>query len=162
MIQNYCTQCGAKLTEKELEKEGIVPFCPKCNEYRFPMFNVACSMIVINEENGKILLIKQYGRPLYILVAGYVNRKEELEECVRREIKEETGMTVDYIKFNHSKFYEPSNTLMCNFIVFVKDNSEFNPNEEIDSYAWFTKEEALVNIKKGTAEYFLKHYLGVE
>ena len=89
-----------------------------------------------------------------------LNEKGRIRPCFYLE--EETGMTVDYIKFNHSKFYEPSNTLMCNFIVFVKDDSEFNPNEEIDSYAWFTKEEALVNIKKGTAEYFLKHYLGVE
>ena len=160
MIQKCCPECGTKLIEKELDKEGFVPFCPSCNQYRFQMFNTACSMIIINKETNKILLVKQYGRTLYILVAGYVNRGETLEDCVRREIKEETNMTVEDIKFNHSKFYEPSNTLMCNFIVHVKNDSELCVNDEIDSYEWFTEKESLENIKKGTAEWFLRYYLG--
>ena len=31
-----------------------VPYCPKCQQYRFPMYNVAVSMIVVDEETGKI------------------------------------------------------------------------------------------------------------
>ena len=73
-IKCYCFECGTALIEKELEEEGIVPYCPKCQQYRFPMYNVAVSMIVVDEETGKILLIQQYGKPSYILVAGYVNR----------------------------------------------------------------------------------------
>ena len=72
MIQKHCYECGAELTEKELEGEGIVPYCPQCQQYRFPMYNVAVSMVVTDEETGKILLIQQYGKPTYILVAGYV------------------------------------------------------------------------------------------
>ena len=58
------------------------------------------------------MLIQQYGKPVYILVAGYINRGEQAENAVAREIKEKTGMTVSHIKFNRTKFYEPSNTLM--------------------------------------------------
>ena len=134
MSVKYCHECGSKLTEKELENEGIIPFCPKCNQYRFPMYNVAVSMIVINKETNKILLVKQYGKPFYILVAGYVNRTEQLEHAVSREIKEETGMNVSSIKFNRTSFYEPSNVLMCNFTAFVENDSDFCPNEEIDDY----------------------------
>ena len=90
MIQKHCFECGTALIEKELENEGIVPYCPKCEQFRFPMYNVAVSMIVINEQTGKILLIKQYGRPHFVLVAGYVNRGEQVEQAVGREIKEET------------------------------------------------------------------------
>ena len=160
MVQEYCQSCGTRLIEKELEHEGIVPFCPSCGEFRFPMYNVAVSMIVRNEETGKILLIRQYGKDRYILVAGYVNRTEPLEHAVRREIKEETGMTVRSLRFNRSKFFEPSNTLMCNFTAFVKDDSEFSPNEEIDSWAWFTPDEAKRNIFQGSlAQEFLNAYL---
>ena len=128
MAEKYCQECGTALIEKELENEGMVPFCPKCNQYRFPLYNVAVSMIVISRQTDKILLIKQYGRPFFILVAGYVNRT--------------------------------SNTLMCNFTAFVDDESEMNTNEEIDSYQWFTKDEAKENIKKNSlAEYFLNAYL---
>ena len=59
MIQKHCFECGTALIEKELEEEGIVPYCPKCQQYRFPMYNVAVSMIVVDEETGKILLIQQ-------------------------------------------------------------------------------------------------------
>ena len=160
MAEKYCQEGGTALIEKELENEGMVPFCPKCNQYRFPLYNVAVSMIVISRQTDKILLIKQYGRPFFILVAGYVNRTESLEHAAAREIKEETGMTVSSLRFNRTKFFEPSNTLMCNFTAFVDDESEMNTNEEIDSYQWFTKDEAKENIKKNSlAEYFLNAYL---
>lgn len=160
MSEKYCQVCGSKLIEKELEGEGIVPFCPSCNEFRFPMYNVAVSMIVINKKTDKILLIKQYGRDFYILVAGYVNRGEQIEHAVVRELKEETGMTASHIRFNRTEFFEPSNTLMCNFTVTVEDDSELSTNKEIDSFNWFSFNDARENIKpKSLASKFLNAYL---
>ncbi|HIX84586.1 MAG TPA: NUDIX domain-containing protein [Candidatus Megamonas gallistercoris] len=160
MIAKFCHECGTKLMQKELENEGIIPFCPKCKVYRFPVYNVAVSMIVINKKTDKILLIKQYGKDYYVLVAGYVNRMEQLEHAVAREIKEETGMNVSQIKFNRTRFYEPSDVLMCNFTAFVEDDSDFCVNEEIDDYCWFTYEEARKNIRQNSlAAYFLNAYL---
>lgn len=162
MITKFCHECGTKLTQKEMKNEGIVPFCPKCETFRFPMYNVAVSMIVINKKTDKILLIKQYGKDYYVLVAGYVNRTEQLEHAVAREIKEETGMTVSHIKFNRTRFYEPSDVLMCNFTAFVEDDSDFSVNEEIDDYCWFTYDEARKNIRQNSlAAYFLNAYLDV-
>lgn len=160
MIQKHCFECGAELIKQELEGEGIVPYCPQCQQFRFPMYNVAVSMIVINQQTGEILLIKQYGRPSFILVAGYVNRGEQVEHAVSREIKEETGMTASHIKFNRTSFFEPSNTLMCNFTAYVKDSSELSPNGEIDSYQWFNPEDARLNIRPNSlAAQFLNAYL---
>ena len=160
MSEKYCQVCGSELIEKELEGEGLVPFCPACNEFRFPMYNVAVSMIVINKKTNKILLIKQYGRDFYILVAGYVNRGEQLEHAVVRELKEETGMTASHIRFNRTKFFEPSNTLMCNFTVYVDSDSELSTNKEIDSFNWFSFDDARKNIKPGSlAAEFLNAYL---
>lgn len=160
MIQKHCFECGAELIEQKLEGEGIVPYCPQCQQFRFPMYNVAVSMIVINEQTGEILLIKQYGRSSFILVAGYVNRGEQVEHAVCREIKEETGMTASHIKFNRTSFFEPSNTLMCNFTAYVKDSSELSPNSEIDSYQWFAPEDARLNIRPNSlASQFLNAYL---
>lgn len=160
MVAKFCHECSTKLTQKELENEGTVPFCPKCEAFRFPMYNVAVSMIVINKQTNKILLIKQYGKDYYVLVAGYVNRTEQLEHAVAREIKEETGMTVSSIKFNRTQFYEPSDVLMCNFTALVEDDAEFCPNGEIDAYRWFTYDEARKNIRQNSlAAYFLNAYL---
>ena len=160
MIQKHCFECGTALVERELDGEGVVPYCPECQQFRFPMYNVAVSMIVINEQNGTILLIKQYGKPSFVLVAGYVNRGEQVEHAVGREIKEETGMTVSRIQFNRTSFFEPSNTLMCNFTAFVKDDSELSTNAEIDSFQWFSPEEARQNIRPNSLdERFLNAYL---
>lgn len=160
MIQKHCWECGAALIEKPLEGEGIVPFCPVCGEYRFPMYNTAVSMIVTDEKTGRILLIQQYGRPSYILVAGYVNRGESAENAVRREILEETGLHAGRIRFNRTRFFEPSNTLMCNFTAFVSDADWLHTNRKVDRYSWFSPAEARRNIRPNSlAAAFLNAYL---
>ena len=156
----HCRMCGAKLEIRELKNEGMIPYCPECGQYRFPQYNVAVSMITVNEATDEILLIQQYGRPSYVLVAGYVTKGESLEDAVRREIREETGMTVDHMKFNRSQYFEKSDTLMCNFTAFVKDASDMHANYEIDSYSWFSREDASKNIRPDSlAEHFLNSYL---
>ena len=158
MIQNFCNECGTKLYLKDLDKEGLIPFCPKCQKFKFPMYNVAVSMIVKHED--KILLIKQYGNPFYVLVAGYVNIKEALEDACVRELKEEMNLDAGCITFNRTKYYEKSDTLMCNFTVDVADISNLAMNEEVDSYSWFSFEDALKNIKENSlAKYFLTEYI---
>ena len=160
MVSKFCPECGAKLVGKTLENEGVVPFCEVCNTFRFPYYNVAVSMVVRSEASGRILLIQQYGKPYYILVAGYVNRGEAAEHAVAREIREETGMTVTRMSFNRTKFFEPSDTLMCNFTAWVKDEGELHTNEEVDAWRWFTPAEARGNIRPNSlAAEFLHAYL---
>ena len=155
----YCMACGTKLVTKHLDGEGEIPYCETCGEFRFPVFNTAVSMIVTNEDRTKIVLIKQYGRPHYILVAGYINKGEDAEDAAIREVKEEMGLDVTSVHFNHSHYFEPSNTLMLNFTVTVAGESP-TPNREIDSYRGFTPEEAKENIKQGSlAARFLYWYL---
>ena len=158
--QRYCPTCGAKLEERPLANEGIVPYCPACEAFRFPKYNVAVSMIVTDAATGKILLIQQYGRPFYILVAGYVNRGEQAEHAAVREVREETGLAVSRLRFNRTRFFEPSNTLMINFTACVEDASALHVNEEIDRWQWFAPEQARANIKPGSlASEFLNAWL---
>lgn len=161
--QGFCPACGAKLIEKPLDGEGVVPFCENCAAFRFPQYNVAVSMITRDPATGKILLIQQYGRPSYILVAGYVNRGEQAEHAVVREIREETGLTATEVRFNRTKFFEPSNTLMINFTAFIRDAGELHTNAEVDRYRWFTPQEARESIRPNSlAAEFLNAYLDGE
>ena len=155
---NYCMHCGTKLIRKYLKNEGDIPYCTTCQEYRFPVFNTAVSMIILNEEEDRILMIRQYGGNEYILVAGYVNKGEDAEDAAIREVREETGLTATQVRFNHSHYYAPSNTLMLNFAVTV--TGEVHTNEEVDTWAWFTPEEARINIRKNSlAKAFLLGWL---
>lgn len=156
--QKFCTECGRQLQSKFLANEGFIPYCDSCQAFRFPVFNTACSMIVQNEAQNKILLIKQYSRPDYILVAGYISQGESAEAAVKREIKEETGLKVTSLYFNQSQYFEKSNTLMLNFAVTV--SGKMVPNSEIDDWAWFDVKGAKKEIKDGSlAEKFLLAYL---
>ena len=105
MIQKHCFECGMALIEKELEEEGIVPYCPKCQQYRFPMYNVAVMHGLLwsrgDRENSAHPAVRQAS---YILVAGYVNRGEAEEHAVVREVREETGLEVEHLRFNRTKF----------------------------------------------------------
>ena len=162
MEMKYCMECGTKLEKKYLESERKdIPYCPHCKEYRFSVFNTAVSMIVMNEQKDRILLIRQYGRDSYILVAGYVNKGEDAEDAVRREVKEEMDLDVTDMHFNRSHYFAPSNTLMLNYTVTVKGKP--HPNEEVDSWTVFTISEARKNIRRNSlAQAFLNGYLDGE
>ena len=54
----YCSEFGTKLIEKECGIDGLVPYCPTCKQFRFPMFNSAISTIIFNPTKDKILLTR--------------------------------------------------------------------------------------------------------
>ena len=157
MEMNYCSQCGGKLALRFHAHEGReIPWCESCGAWRYPMFNTAVSMVVMDEARERVLLIRQYGRPSWVLVAGYVNHGEDAEDAAVREIREELNMTVSSLRFNHSHYFSPSNTLMLNFSATVREAAA-EPNDEVDNWAWFSVAEARANIKPGSlAEAFLK------
>ena len=163
MEMNYCMQCGTKLVMKYHESEGKeIPYCSTCSDYRFPVFNTAVSMVVTNQAEDRILLIKQYGRDSYILVAGYINKGEDAEDAVKREIGEEMGLEVLECHFNRSHYFAPSNTLMLNFTAIVEEG-EPSPNSEIDSWKWFSVSEARENIRdRSLAQAFLNGFFDGE
>jgi NAD+ diphosphatase len=107
------------------------------------------SLLVLDEQKENILLIRQYGRPAYILVAGYVNCGEDAEDAARRELMEELGLKALTVSFNRSHYFPPSNTLMLNFTVTVK-KEDAHPNREVDAWQWFSLSDAREAIKPGS------------
>ena len=144
----YCSTCGHPLILKEHEHEGRIPYCEQCQEYRFPVFSTAVSMLLLNPEKDKILLIKQYGRDHNVLVAGYVNQKESLEETLIRELEEEIGLKVKAYRYNRSEYFPNTNTLMCNFTVVADDECLDHVSDwEVDEAKWYSFEEAKHEVK---------------
>ena len=149
MKMNYCMECGTLLHVLPHGEEGLVPYCDTCAAFRYPVFNTAVSLLVMDERKENIILIRQYGRPANILVAGYVNRGEDAEDAARRELMEELGLEALSVSFNHSRYFPPSNTLMLNFTVTVK-KEDAHPNREVDAWQWFSLSDAREAIKPGS------------
>lgn len=152
----YCRDCGAKLSLRFLENEGLIPYCERCGAFKFPYFPVAVSMTVVNRQENKILLARHTGEEDYKLFAGYIKKGETAEKAIPRELKEETKLTAIKWRYHASRYHDAKDVLMLNFVVTADEDGEIVLNEEIEEAKWFTPEEARANIKKGsTAEYFL-------
>ncbi len=157
---NYCIECGTKLELRDCPGEGMIPYCPSCKAFRFPIFNTAVSMEVLNPSKDRILLIRQYGKKRNILVAGYVNRGECAEHTVVREVREEMGLHVSDVRFQKSKFFEPSNTLMLNFSCVADTEDLSGMTSEVDFAQWYSFEQAAEQIAPNSlAQEFLNHFL---
>jgi ADP-ribose pyrophosphatase YjhB (NUDIX family) len=93
MKKKFCYFCGNKLTTKSIEDQ-LRLYCNKCNcpIYENPV--PATTAIVINNQ-GKLLLVKRGVPPnigSWCLPGGFMELEETPEECILREIKEETGL----------------------------------------------------------------------
>lgn len=153
----YCTECGEKLTLMYANGEGLVPYCKACGQYRFAQFPTAVSMVVTNRAKDKILLARHKGEEDFILFAGYVKKGETAEKAVTREFKEETKLNTVKYKYMSSRYHEPKNVLMLNFIMIAEDGEPVLNENELEEIKWFSFEDALHAIRKdSTAEAFLK------
>lgn len=156
---NYCLVCGCKLEKRFLKNEGDIPFCSNCDTFRFPVFNAAVSMLILNQPLDKVLLIQQYQKKDNILVAGYINQGERAEDAVAREVSEEVGLEISHISPNQSQFYAPSNTLILNYSC-IAQQEDIALTDEVDKAQWFGLDEARQAIKPNSlAQYFLESFL---
>lgn len=156
----FCTECGEKLTLMYANGEGLVPYCKNCSQFRFAQFPTAVSMVVTNRAKDKILLAKHKGQKDFILFAGYIKKGETAEKAVTREFKEETKLNTVKFKYTSSRYHEPKNVLMLNYILIAEDGDAVLDENELDEVKWFSFDEAAEAIKKdSTAEAFLKSAL---
>ncbi len=154
----YCNVCGEKLALVVNNHEGLVPYCKNCGEYRFPQFATAVSLVVTNRTKDKILLAKHLGQDDYILIAGYIKKGETAEKAVTREFKEETKLNVVKYKYMSSRYHEPRNVLMLNYLVIAENGDVVADPAEIEECRWFDFDEAVDNVRKeSVAEAFLKN-----
>ncbi len=114
----YCPNCGKKTSPKQLG-DDLVDYCPNCASALHSFFYTCVIIVLVNKEN-KVCVIKQsYGENKYVLVAGFVNLHESLEECVKREIAEETGLCTKSIKYIGSFPMENKDNLMVGYVAHI-------------------------------------------
>ena len=129
----YCGKCGAELQPKtELSK-----WCPECETELWPQLSPA--IIVLIHRGEEILLVRSrtFRGSYYGLVAGFVEFGESLEECVRREIKEETQLEVDDIRYFGSQPWPYPQGLMIGFTARYKSGQLKLQSEELAAGGWF-------------------------
>jgi nucleoside triphosphatase len=88
-------------------------------------------------------------RGKYVVPGGHVELGESLEEALRREIKEETGLDIYDIEFvciqefvYDEAFWEKRHFIFLDYACRT-DSEEVRLNDEGESFVWVSLEEAL-------------------
>lgn len=152
----FCGACGGTLEEHPVE---IARKCAACGRTEYPSLSPA--VIVRVEKEGKILLARHVQRiqDLWTCLAGYVELGESLEDCVRREVREEAGIEVDGVRYAGSQHWPYPNQLMVAFKAQWTSGGLKLQAEELSDARWFDPAE-LPNIPPpGSMAYRLIHGL---
>ena len=132
----YCGCCGAPMRWDT----AISKRCTECRKELWPQ--LATAIIVRVEREDSILLVhaRNFRGQHYGLVAGFVETGETLEEAVRRECLEETGIQIDDIRYFGSQPWPYPCGLMIGFTAQYVSGDIKLQKEELTAGGWFTKE----------------------
>jgi NAD+ diphosphatase len=131
----FCGRCG---TETEYATTERAKRCPACGHLSFPRLSPAVITLV---ERGDEVLLARHTRTTdgtYALLAGFVEPGESMEEAVRREIREETGVHVDRIAYFGSQPWPFPHQLMIGFTAQYASGDIEVDGEEIADAHWFS------------------------
>ena len=156
----YCGRCGTltKVLEGERAKK-----CSKCGLINYPRISPAIIVAVVKE--GKLLLAhnNQSPKELYSVVAGFVEPGETFEDCVLREVREETGIAVKNIKYFGNQPWPFPNSLMIGFTAEYDSGEIQVDGKEIGHADWYSSSEMpltpdSISIAKKLIDWFIENY----
>ncbi len=159
-IHQYCGGCG-ELTEFKQDERAKI--CPQCGLTNYPRLSPAVIVAVL--KNDQILLgrNKRFKLPFYSVLAGFVEPGETLEQCVKREIREEVGLTVKNIRYFGSQPWPFPDSLMIAFTAdYAGGNIRIDGSEIVDA-AWFEKDNLpkippRISIARQLIEWFIHNH----
>lgn len=135
-----CPQCGSRT---RVDLGGAARFCEADQSQHHPRTDSAV-IVLIKDRADRILLGHQPVWPegRFSTFAGFLEPGETFEQCVSREIFEESNITVSEIKYLGSQPWPFPASIMISFEA-VTDNPEVarGDGEEITEVKWFSRAE---------------------
>lgn len=137
----YCSACGAPLTLVALGHRALCTN-PSCAIEHFPRVDPA--MIVIVTSGERCLLGRQasWSENRYSTLAGFVEPGESLEDAVRREVHEESGVRVGTCTYHSSQPWPFPSSLMLGFTAEATDPT-IRVGSELSDARWFGVDDLL-------------------
>ncbi|MFZ2099756.1 MAG: NAD(+) diphosphatase [Oricola sp.] len=135
----FCSRCGA---ESEITDGGYKRICPKCETMHFPRTDPVVIMLAVTPDNEKCLLGRgaHFNENMYSCLAGFVEPGETIENAVRRETEEESGVRVGKVAYYASQPWPFPHTLMigCHSIA---ETTDIKIDDELEDCRWFSRAE---------------------
>ncbi|MGF1694054.1 NAD(+) diphosphatase [Vibrio lamellibrachiae] len=145
--QRFCSICGGR---NHLNLNQLAMQCSECRTLHYPRI-FPCIIVAVRKSNQ--ILLAQHPRHrngMYTVIAGFLEVGETLEQCVAREVKEETGIEVKNIEYFSSQPWAfPSSMMMAFFADY--HSGEVKPDyRELSDAKWCDFDDLPPIAPKGT------------
>lgn len=131
----FCGVCGAPMKlHTDISKR-----CTNCGKEVWPQLATAIIVLIHRGEDVLLVHARNFKGDFYGLVAGFVETGETLEEAVRREVMEETGLTITNLRYFGSQPWPYPCGLMVGFNADYVSGEVHLQRSELSKGAWFNK-----------------------
>jgi len=134
----FCGRCGTPTRNRADERAKE---CPTCGYVAYP--RVTPAMMVLITRGHELLLARAQRFPpgMFSALAGFVEPGETIEDCIRREVREEVGLEVGGIRYFASQSWAFPHSLMIAYTAEYA-GGEIRPDAtEIAEARWFAWNE---------------------
>ena len=132
----FCSACGTPMEQKE----SIMKKCPNCGREVYPAISTAI-LVLVRKKNSLLLVhARNFKGTFNSLVAGFLETGENLEECVAREVMEETQLKIKNISYFGSQSWPYPSGLMVGFIADYAGGEITLQDEELSSGDFYTRD----------------------
>lgn len=108
----YCGRCGGRMERKPGQRTLA---CPECRNTVYP--GIAPVVMVAVTDGDRLLMTKYADRslPQWVLISGFVEAGETLEEAAGREVYEETGIRIRDLRYFGSQPWGFSGSVIAGY-----------------------------------------------
>lgn len=147
-VNRFCSNCAHPL--KHEFEPNIKAVCESCAHQSYPKIQ-PCIIVAITQ-GDQILLAKNAAnkRNFYSLIAGFVEPGESLEQAVKREVVEETGLKIAQIDYLGSQPWPFPMNLMIGFRAEYDEGDIELVDHELSDAQFFTKDQLPTLAPKGS------------
>jgi len=131
----FCGRCGTPTAVKPGERARI---CSHCSLTFYPRISPAVIVAVVKGDRILLARAPRFPVEMYSVIAGFVNPGESLEECVHREVAEETGLRVKNLRYFGSQPWPFPNSLMVGFTAEYAGGDLVADPGELAEADWFS------------------------
>jgi NAD+ diphosphatase len=130
----FCGRCATRLVDRGGERARE---CPACGLIAYPRVSPAMMALVIRDREILLARAPRFPGSMYSALAGFVEPGETIEDCVRREVREEVGIEVEGLEYFGSQSWAFPHSLMIAFTARYAGGDLVPDPAEIADARWF-------------------------
>lgn len=133
-----CGRCGGHTRVRDA---GWRRTCWSCGQDFYPRTDPAVIVLITDGERCLLGHHKRYANKFYSTLAGFVEPGEDFEACVRREMREEAGITIGEVQYMASQPWPFPHLIMIGCWAEALTTDVTLEEDELYDARWFTRED---------------------